>query len=156
MSKIDLQIHCVTNKVIPYLEKTKLILAGVGKENFPNHYLLSNNRQNIFEKEKFYSELTFHYWYWKNKLDLNDQAWNGFSQRRRHSIKKKSINELINSHNLKDHILNKPEIDWEDYDSIICTPIKVNKVKKIKILKRGFKSFIKDPSILFNENKENL
>ena len=45
MNKIDLQINCVTNKVIPYLEKTKLILAGVGKENFPNHYLLSNNKQ---------------------------------------------------------------------------------------------------------------
>ncbi len=48
MSKIDLQIHCVTNKEISYLDKTKLILAGVGKENFPNHYLLSNNKQNIF------------------------------------------------------------------------------------------------------------
>ncbi len=31
-----------------------------------------------------------------------------------------------------------------------------NKVKKIKLLKRGVRSIIKDPSILFNEKKQTL
>jgi hypothetical protein len=37
--------------------------------------------------------------------------------------------------------------EWEGFDSIICEPIFVNKVKKMKMIKRGFKSIIKNPSI---------
>ena len=156
MTDKKLNIYCVTNKIIPYLESLELKLAGVGESNFNKKYLLSNTKDNIFYKEKVYSELTFHYWYWKNILDLNDKSWNGFSQRRRHWIKTSSEDKYINYHNLSDHILIHPEEDWEKYESIICKPIKVNNVKKIKILKRGLKSFIKNPSIIYNINKQNL
>ena len=85
MSNNKLNIYCVTSKIAPTLEKY-LKLAGVGKKEFPKNYLSSNIKENIFYKEKAYSELTFHYWYWKNKLDLKQKDWNGFSQRRRHWI----------------------------------------------------------------------
>ena len=156
MSKIDLQIHCVTNKEIPYLDKTKLILAGVGEENFPNHYLLSNNKQNIFEKEKFYSELTFHYWYWRNRLDLSNKNWVGFCQRRRLWIKSESEGNLIDKNNIASHLLENAEDSWKDYESIICKPISVYPVKKMKILKRGWKSLLRDPSILFDHKKQTV
>ena len=156
MSKIDLQIHCVTNKEIPYLDKTKLIPAGVGKENFPNHYLLSNNKQNIFEKEKFYSELTFHYWYWKNRLDLSNKNWIGFCQRRRLWIKSESEGNLIDKNNITSHLLENAEDSWKNYESIICKPISVYPVKKMKILKRGWKSLLKDPLILFDHKKQTV
>ncbi len=156
MNNIKLNIYCVTNKIIPHLENLGLKLAGVGDYNFTSDYLLSNTKDNIFYKEKIYSELTFHYWYWKNILDLKDTSWNGFSQRRRHWIKSTSKKKDINNYNLADHILVKPENDWEKYESIICAPLRVNQVKKMKILKRGFKSMIKNPSILFDENKQNL
>ncbi len=156
MSKADLQIYCVTNKVVPYLEKTKLNLAGVGNEDFPAHYILSNHKKNIFIKEKFYSELTFHFWYWKNQLDLTNKNWVGFCQRRRLWIKTESEGQLINKDNINLHILEDVEDSWKNYDSIICKPINVNPVKKMKILKRGWRSLIQDPSILFREKKQTV
>jgi hypothetical protein len=156
MSIDKLNIYCVTNRVVPKLEKLDLILAGVGEDEFPKNYFLSNIKENIFYKEKAYSELTFHYWYWKNKLDLNKKDWNGFSQRRRHWIKSTSENKIINVENFNQHILTKPDNDWKNFESIITKPIKVNKTKKMKIIKRGWKSLIKDPNILFDKKKHNI
>ena len=76
-----LKIYCVTDKIKKDLERTNLILAGVGKENFPSNYLSCNTKDNIFFKEKNYSELTFHYWFWKNILDINEDIWIGFCQK---------------------------------------------------------------------------
>ena len=41
---------------------------GVGKNNFKNNYIKSLHSENIFYKEHHYSELVFHYWFWKNQL----------------------------------------------------------------------------------------
>ncbi len=153
----NLNIYCVTNKPIKKFESSSLKLVGVGKGNFPKNYIIPNNLNNIFYKEEYYSELTFHYWYWKNLLNINDENWFGFSQRRRHWIKSSSIiNEKINIDNIDKYLLVNPEEDWENYESIICKPIKVNNVKKIKILKRGWKSLLKDPLILLDTKKHNL
>ena len=153
----NLNIFCVTNKPLKNLDSLDLNFVGVGKEEFPKSYIIPNNMNNIFHKEEYYSELTFHYWFWKNKLDLDDPNWYGFSQKRRHWIKSSSSNEkIIDIKNLNEHILRSPENDWNDYESIICKSIRVNNVKKIKILKRGWKSFLKKPSILFDNKKQNL
>ena len=64
MEKIKL--YCVTNKLINFLDFEEYNLAWVGKDNPPSNYLKCNYNDNIFHKEKNYSELTFHYWYWKN------------------------------------------------------------------------------------------
>ena len=77
----NLKIYCVTNKKLDYLEKLPLNLVGVGNENFSNIYLKCNEKDNIYHKEKFYSELTFHYWYWKNLLQLEKNEWVGFCQK---------------------------------------------------------------------------
>ena len=57
----DLDIYCVTNKKLQFLENTKLKLVGVGEENFSNKYLRCDNKDNKDFKEKYYSELTFHF-----------------------------------------------------------------------------------------------
>ena len=64
----NLEIYCVTNKKLDFLEQTPFKLVGVGEDNFSEKYLKCNTRENIYYKEKYYSELTFHYWYWKNIL----------------------------------------------------------------------------------------
>ncbi len=151
-----LNIYCVTDKVKKSLETTSLILAGVGKENFPLNYLNSNTKDNIFFKEKNYSELTFHYWFWKNILNLNEDNWIGFCQKRRFWVKKNIKNNEINELNLSSCLLDNVPAEWIKHDSILCEPIYVNKVKKMKIIKRGFKNLIRNPSILFNENKRSL
>ena len=151
-----LEMYCITNKALSILDQINYKIGWVGHEKPPNHYIMCNSKNNIFYKEKYYSELTFQYWYWKNLLNLDNPNWIGFCQKRRFWLKRnykiapnKKLN-LINEH------LKAPEKEWESFDSIICEPIYINRVNKMKLLKRGFKSIIKDPSILFNEKKQTL
>ena len=51
-------------------------------------------------------------------MDLSDNNWHGFSQRRRHWIKNTSQNSIININNLSQHILEYPENDWENFESL--------------------------------------
>ncbi len=53
-------------------------------------------------------------------------------------------------------MITEPVDDWSKYEAIICRPIKVSGAKKIKIIKRGWRNILKDPSILFNKKKENI
>ena len=69
--------------------------------------LSSNNLDNIFYKEEFYSELTFHYWFWKNKLknfENKDNMWIGFCQKRRFWLQNEK-NLEINHNNISDDFL---------------------------------------------------
>ncbi|RPG96858.1 MAG: DUF4422 domain-containing protein [Candidatus Pelagibacter sp. TMED239] len=156
MTTNDLEIYCVTNKPVSFIEGTNIFLAGVGKNKFNEEYILSNNGINIYNKETYYSELTFHYWYWKNRLDLKSNKWIGFCQKRRYWVKSDSNISSINKSNILKYVLQEPEEDWNKYDSIICKPIKVNDIKKMKLIKRGWKSLIKSPSIFFDIKKQNI
>ena len=83
-----LQIYCVTNERVKFLEDTKLVLAGVGKKKFSKKYITCLRGKNIQHKERNYSELTFHYWFWKNQLmKYKSDTWIGFCQKRRFWIK---------------------------------------------------------------------
>ena len=153
-----LDIYCVTNKNIDFLKDKNIDykIGWVGQEDPEPEYICCNNKDNIFYKEKHYSELTFHYWYWKNLLKLNEKKWIGFCQRRRFWIKPESEGKKINIKNIQDHLLLNPSNNWDSYESIICKPINISGAKKIKILKRGWRSLITKPSIFFNKNKENI
>ncbi len=154
---INLDIYCVTDKDYSYLKKLPYKLAGVGKYTFTNEYLLANTMYNIDYKERYYSELTFHYWFWKNELkNLDSKSWVGFCQKRRFWIKKNILKKDINIDNLNEFILSKPPEEWDGFNSVICEPIYVNGVNKVKLLKRGFRSLIRDPKIFFNKDKQTV
>ena len=88
MSKIE--IFCVTNIPQKKLEALNVTLVGVGKNIFPKKYITCLKGKKIQHKEKNYSELTFHYWFWKNKLkNYNKNKWIGFCQKRRFWLIKK-------------------------------------------------------------------
>ena len=150
-----LNIFCVTDIPHEYLNNLNLNLAGVGKKNFPRNYITCKRGKNIQKKEKNYSELTFHYWFWKNYLrKFKSSEWIGFCQKRRFWIKK---NIQINSLKaLKKNILNYPPKRWKNYNSIICKPIDVANPKKMKMIKRGWKNLILDPRIFFNKKKQSV
>ena len=152
----NLDLYCVTNKKLEFLENTDLKLAAVGKEKFSNRYLRCDNKINIYEKEKHYSELTFHYWYWKNCLMKEKKDWIGFCQKRRFWIKPEKNKNIININNLNNFLIDKIDNSLESYESIICDPIKVSGAKKIKIIKRGWRNLINDPSIIFMNKKETI
>ena len=67
-----------------------------------------------------------------------------------------SIKKKININNINEHLLSKPEKDWDKFESIICESINVKGAKKMKILKRGWRSVIKNPLILFDDTHHNL
>ena len=151
----NLEIYCITNKSLPFLEQFSYHLAAVGQESFPSSYLKCDYGDNIFKKEKYYSELTFQYWFWKNKLNVNNDNWVGFCQKRRFWIKENS-SSINNIEDLKKNLLREIPKKWEQYDAFICDPIRVSPVKKIKMIKKGWRNLLKDPSIFFNKNKQNL
>ena len=149
------KIYCVTNKKINFLNKSEYFPAWVGKDEPPKNYLRCDEKDNIFHKEKFYSELTFHYWYWKNLLNNEeDNQWIGFCQKRRFWVKSNDIQ--INKNNLNENLLTNVDDSESNINSIICNPISVSGVRKIKIIKRGWKNLIKDPKIFFSKNKQNI
>ena len=150
----NLKIYCVTDKVTKTLNNVEYKMGWVGQGNPPENYITCNTKDNIFYKEKYYSELAFHYWYWKNEMkNNNSNDWIGFCQKRRFWVVENSSQEKINKFNFKDNLLKKIPNIWNNYDAIVCKKIDVSNVKKIKIIRRGFRSFIKDPRILFDKNK---
>ena len=154
MKKI--KFYCVTNKEVNFITKDNHYMSWVGKNKPPENYIKCNEKKNIFYKENYYSELTFHYWYWKNLLpqEKKDQ-WVGFCQKRRYWVNYDNINE-ISKKNINEYLFYEVPQDWENYEAIICKPISVSGVKKMKLFKRGFKNLLKNPGILFNKNKQNL
>ncbi len=156
MNSNDLKIYCVTNKKVNFIDKPEYYFCWVGNKEIPKNYIACDNGDNIYHKEKFYSELTFHYWYWKNLLKKESKKnWIGFCQKRRFWVKE-SLNSKISKDNINDFLITKPLSDWSNYDAIICNPIKVSGAKKTKIIKRGWRNVLKDPTILFSKRKENI
>lgn len=152
----NLKTFCVTNVSNKYLEKLNIDLVGVGKKIFPTNYLTCDNKINIQEKESYYSELTFHYWLWKNMLnDFEENTWIGLCQKRRFWVTNSDL-EIKNIDQLNENILREIPAKLEIYDAILCKPIKVSPAKTMKLIKKGWKNIIKDPSVLFNKHKHNL
>jgi hypothetical protein len=156
MKNNNLKIFCVTNKELAFLEKTKYQLAGVGKHDFSNNYIKSNTKNNIFHKEQYYSELVFHYWFWKNSLkDFSDDTWIGFCQKRRFWLSNTNKN-ITDEDNLIDNLLQETPLAWSNFDSILCEPISVQNPKRMKVIKRGWKNILRDPQILFTKEKHTI
>ena len=94
--KSSLFIYCITNSQSDHLEELNYSLVGVGKKQFSKKYIDCKSGDNIQDKEEYYSELTFHYWFWKNKLkEFDKNTWIGFCQKRRFWIKNE--NKIIKS-----------------------------------------------------------
>ena len=108
MNKI--KFYCVTNKQINFINKEEYNFGWVGKEIPKKNYIKCDYGDNIFYKEKYYSELTFHYWYWKNKLDISRNNWVGFCQKRRFWIKRDSDIENINKENIQNQTKRKKQL----------------------------------------------
>ena len=152
------------------MNSLKLIPFGVGRNTFPENYLIENSGQNIAYKNHNYSETSFHYWYWKNLLDKNIEGeWFGMCQYRRYFVKLKYKNLINNLNGFQGYYPNIDKIDtlnnmlqlepsdeWKGYDVILCEPWNVNIKSKMKLIKRGFRSIINDPSIIFNKKKQNI
>ncbi len=125
------------------LKKINYIPVGLGENNFNNEWLRDNTKQNISNKNKYYGEYTFHYWFWKNMIDeISDKNWIGFCAYRRYwanhnNMKSNELNKIINNQNFREHVLQGVKDDWSNYETILGERIPFGKIKLSKIIKNG-------------------
>jgi hypothetical protein len=137
------------------LKKINYKPVGLGINNFNNEWIRDNTGQNISNKNRYYGEYTFHYWFWKNMIDdISEKDWIGFCAYRRYwannNLKSEDIEKIINNNNFKEYILQNIKTEWSDFETILGTRIPFGKLKFSKIIKNGgvqsilrnFKSFI--------------
>ena len=150
-------IYCITHKKLDFIENLGLIPSGVGQNEYPQNYIQENRGENISYKNYNYGEITFHYWLWKNKLKNNTKNdWFGICHYRRFFLNKKIDYKLNDIEDIKPFLINKPYKNWKNNDVILCEPISLQNLKKIKIIKKAFRSLIKDPMILFDKSKHTV
>ncbi len=125
------------------LKKINYIPVGLGKNNFNNEWLRDNTKENISNKNKYYGEYTFHYWFWKNMIDdISDKQWIGFCAYRRYwanhnNMKSNELNKIVNDQNFREYVLQGVKNDWSNYETILGERIPFGKIKLSKIIKNG-------------------
>ena len=136
------------NSNLKIIKSLGYIPVGLKNENFSNEWLRDNTLINISNKNPYYGEYTFYYWYWKNLLKFKkENEWVGFCSYREYWGNK----ENTTSEKLNELVLQKTAEEWENYDTIIGEPISINSGKFIKILKYGKSALINNPKAIFSK-----
>ena len=154
----NLKMFCITLEPNHYdfIKKLGYIPVGLGEKNFNDKWFSDKSEINISKKNKNYGEYTYHYWIWKNYLDKLDDGWIGFCQYRKFWSLKQHNTKDINFNSLNTQVLRDIPKEFNEYDSILGSPIFVNQWKIMKFIKNGFKIIIKKPFIIFNKKERNL
>ena len=138
---------CLENNYLDRVKELNYIPVGLKNKNFSKGWLLDNTLDNISEKNAYYGEYTFYYWYWKNLLKLKEpNDWVGFCSYREYWGRKKKIN----SNEIQDKVLNEYDPQWSGYDAIIGEPISIGGTKLIKALKYGKLALLRNPKAIFS------
>ncbi len=156
--KTNLINYCISHEYINYLDSLDLNIVGSGafKKKYPDHWLNDATGKNISKKNKHYGTLTSIYWIWKNHLKKTTQNdFVAICHYRRFWLKK-NYDKNINLKNLKKNILNKIPNKYNNYDCFVCKPQSLKGYKFSKLIKKGKRSILKNPSILFNNNKHTI
>lgn len=149
--------YCITSKNYDFLNNLNLNIIVSGSNNkdlksYPVNWYKDNNGINISYKNKSFGTLTSHYWFWKNKLkDHNDNEWIGFNHYRRFWLKNLDIDK-VHLKNLSENIL-REVTDKSNCDVFLPAKIKLPEIKLSKLLKKGFKNYIRNPKLLFNRKE---
>ena len=148
MTKLSIYCMAIKNENLETIKKFRYIPVGLKNNDFSDEWLRDNTGENISDKNPFYGEYTFYYWYWKNLLRFKRKdEWVGFCSYREYwGIKKKSISQDVSELILKEY-----DPKWNSYDAVIGEPISVNSTKISKILKYGKLALIRNPKALFSK-----
>ena len=68
MNNLKIYCMCLDDDYLGIVKKLNYIPVGLKNKNFSEGWLLDNTLENISEKNPYYGEYTFYYWYWKNLL----------------------------------------------------------------------------------------
>ena len=157
----DIYTYCITHRNLNFLNSLNINIVGSGnysKNNnfYPSNWYKDDMGENISYKNKNFGTLTTHYWFWKNILSKHKKNdWIGFCHYRRFWVKQ-DIGSIVDIKNLKKNLLTKIPEEYENYDTFLPKKVFVNKVKFMKLIKKGYKNYFRDPSILFSDKKNNI
>ena len=152
MSNFEIYCLCLQNELLNKVKKLNYIPVGLGNDEFSNEWLLDNTKLNISNKNKFYGEYTFHYWFWKNLLPKNkNKKWIGFCTYRRfwENYKNKSTKNV----NFKNKILDSIPNEFEKYDVILGNKIDLSNLKFMKLIKYGKLALLNNPMAIFRKGR---
>ena len=150
MQNLKMFCICIHDELLEKVKKLNYIPVGLGNTKFNQEWIRDNSGDNISEKNKYYGEHTFHYWFWKNRIkEINDDNWIGFCAYRRFW----SNNKNNESQKFSKIVLNNVPKIWENYDVILGDKIFVDNIKWTKILKYGKISLIRNPYAIFKKNR---
>jgi hypothetical protein len=163
-----LKMYCISidEKDLDLIDGLGYIPVGLGNSNFSDKWLKDSVGINISHKNKWYAELTFHYFFWKNELPfVSDNTWVGFSayrdiwvnQKKYETYKKDPKNFQRNNTNryneIKNIALNEIPTEWNNFDTILGDEIFLNEIKLIKIIKYGKLSLLRNPKAIFKSGR---
>ena len=138
---------CLDRDYLNVVKKLNYIPVGLKNKNFSKDWLLDNTLDNISEKNSYYGEYTFYYWYWKNLLKHKKKDdWIGFCSYRELWGESKNIK---NKNSITSLLKSLPD-EWHDYDAIIGEPTVLNKPSWVKLVKHGKLASIRNLRELFN------
>ena len=139
------KLYCfgIHDDVLSSIQSLNYIPVGLGENTISSGWLKDNTGDQIASKNKYYSELTFYYWLWKNKFkEIPNNIWVGFSQYRRHW--KQNKDQLKVGYKLENEILKKIPFEWKNYETILPNPIDIQG--------QGFGSLAKNEGWLFDKS----
>ena len=152
---LDATIYCYSghHKMLSEIKKIGYIPVGLGNDKFSEEWIRDNTLVNISHKNRYYAELTFYYWFWKNILPKKkDNRWVGFCSYRELWGNKKKITK---GSKFEDAVITEIPKEWEKFDTIIGEHIYINNLKFSKLLKRGLWSLVRNPYAIF-KSKRNI
>lgn len=138
---------CLDNNYLQSVQKLNYLPVGLKNKNFSDGWLLDNTLLNISEKNSYYGEYTFYYWYWKNMLKYKKKKeWVGFCSYRELWANKKKIKNKTSIKSVLQHLPN----EWNEYETIIGEPFFLDRPKFSKILKYGKVASLKNFKEILN------
>ena len=79
MRNLQIYCGCLNNKNLSQIKKLNYIPVGLKNNNFSKEWIRDNTIKNITNKNPYYGEYTFYYWYRKNLLkNKKKNDWVGF------------------------------------------------------------------------------
>ncbi len=150
----NLKIHClcINDELLEKVKKLQYLPVALGENNYREGWIRDNTGNNISHKNKYYGEYTFHYWLWKNNMEIfNNTDWVGFCAYRRFWLNEK--NDAYSKLPFKDKILKEVPKIWDNYDVILADKISMSNIKLIKIIKYGKLALIKNPKSFLKKNR---
>ena len=155
----NLKIYCISQKYIKEMDKLNLNIIGSGghKRKFPKNWLNDSMGQKHISKKNFnYGTLTSIYWIWKNHIKyLKQDDYIGICHYRRFWLKK-NHDKKIGLNNLKKNLLTNIPYKYNKFDAFVCSPQSLKGYKLSKLIKKGKRSILKDPRIIFDKKKHTI